>query len=426
MPKTDKLLLTARHAAAAVPIRIVSSAQCDAELGQLPPGQRNWAKSQGFTGALGRSVALPGDDGNIALVLYGAGSDPDGPDPFALGALSSSLPDGKYVLSDCPVDTHLVALAWLLDAYRFDRYRDVSTPAAALVCPQGVDRAEILRIAGAVRLTRDLINTPTSDMGPAELEQAARKLARQHKAKINVVAGKVLERDFPMIHAVGRASASPPRLIDLTWGPARGKKVTLVGKGVCFDTGGLDIKPAAGMLLMKKDMGGAANVLGLADMIMSAGLPVRLRVLIPAVENSISANACRPSDILYSRKGLTVEIGNTDAEGRLVLADALALADEQKPDLLIDMATLTGAARVALGPDLPPFYCDDDDLASAIAEHAVEEADPLWRLPFWNAYETMLDSKVADINNVGGGGFAGSITAGLFLRRFVDEASHYV
>ncbi|NNE23443.1 MAG: leucyl aminopeptidase family protein [Rhizobiales bacterium] len=426
MPQFDKLLLATRNADKAIPICFVNSAELPSVLDTLPPARRKWIKVQGFTGASLQTVILPEDDGTIASVLVGAGDDPAGLDPFAIGALSSQLPAGSYVLDNCPAEARLVALGWLLDAYRFDRYRSVTAPGAALVCPQGVNRTEILRIAGAVKLTRDLINTPTSDMGPAELEKAARDLAKANKASVRVTSGKTLEKDFPMIHAVGRASSSPPRLIDISWGPARAKKVTLVGKGVCFDTGGLDIKPSAGMLLMKKDMGGAANVLGLASMIMSARLRVRLRVLIPAVENSISANAFRPSDVLRSRQGLTVEIGNTDAEGRLVLADALALADAEKPDLIIDMATLTGAARAALGPDLPPFYCDDDELASAIEKHAAAEADPLWRLPFWDGYESMLDSKVADINNVGGGGFAGSITAGLFLRRFVSKASNYV
>ncbi|MGI9462768.1 MAG: leucyl aminopeptidase family protein [Aestuariivirgaceae bacterium] len=426
MPPLDKLLLTSRSSSKAVPISFVSVGKLPAALHAMAPSRRKWTKAQGFTAAPLQTVTVPGNDGAIASVLVGTGELPDEIDPFAIGALSSKLPAGKYVLKGCPADDRVVALGWLLDAYRFDRYRDVHAPDAALVCPQGVDRNDVLRMADAVKLNRDLINTPTSDMGPAELEKAARELAKVHKAKVRVTLGKVLERNFPMIHAVGRASSSPPRLIDLSWGPARAKKVTLVGKGVCFDTGGLDIKGATGMLLMKKDMGGAANVLGLAAMIMSAKLPIRLRVLIPAVENSISANAFRPSDVLRSRKGLTVEIGNTDAEGRLVLADALTLADKETPDLLIDMATLTGAARVALGPDLPPFYCDDDKLAVTIAEHAVKEADPLWRLPFWDAYEAMLDSKVADINNVGGGGFAGSITAGLFLRRFVERTTHYV
>jgi leucyl aminopeptidase len=263
-------------------------------------------------------------------------------------------------------------------------------------------------------------------MGPDELEQAARTLARAHKAKISVISGKALERGFPMIHAVGKASPRAPRLIDLSWGPAGAARITLVGKGVCFDTGGLDIKPASGMALMKKDMGGAATVLGLAQMIMAAKLRVRLRVLIPAVENAIAGNAFRPGDVLKSRKGITVEIGNTDAEGRLVLGDALALADEDRPDLLVDMATLTGAARVALGPDLPPFYTDDDALAEAIATAGRDVYDPVWRLPFWQPYNRLFESAVADMNNSGDSGFAGSITAALFLKRFVEKAKAYV
>jgi leucyl aminopeptidase len=263
-------------------------------------------------------------------------------------------------------------------------------------------------------------------MGPDALEAAVRALAARHKAKVEVVKGDaLLEKNFPMIHAVGRASSEAPRLIDMRWGPKGAPKVTLVGKGVCFDTGGLDIKPASGMLIMKKDMGGAANVLGLASMIMDAKLVIRLRVLIPAVENAISGNAFRPGDILPSRKGLTVEIGNTDAEGRLVLADALALADEQEPQLLIDMATLTGAARVALGPDLPPFYTDDDALAGEVAAAAIAVEDPLWRMPLWRPYEAKLTSKIADINNVTTDGFAGSVTAALFLRRFVEKAASW-
>jgi leucyl aminopeptidase len=294
------------------------------------------------------------------------------------------------------------------------------------VCPKGVDREAVLRAARASWMVRDLVNTPASDMGPDELEQAARAVARAYKAKLRVVSGKALEKGFPMIHAVGKASPRSPRLIDFSWGPARAPKVTLVGKGVCFDTGGLDIKPASGMALMKKDMGGAANVLGLAQMIMAANLKVRLRVLIPAVENSIAGNAFRPGDVLTSRKGITVEIGNTDAEGRLVLGDALALADEEQPDLLIDMATLTGAARVALGPDLPPFYTDDEALAEAIAKAGREVNDPVWRLPFWQPYTRLFDSSVADMNNAGDSGFAGSITAALFLKRFVERAKAYV
>ena len=293
-------------------------------------------------------------------------------------------------------------------------------------CPKGVDYTEALNAAKTTWLIRDLVNTPASDMGPDELEAAARSLAKSFKAQFKVIRGAALKRNFPMIHEVGKASPRAPRLIDFVWGNSGAPKITLVGKGVCFDTGGLDIKPSSGMLLMKKDMGGAANVLGLAHMIMAAKLPVRLRVLIPAVENSIAGNAFRPGDILRSRKGITVEIGNTDAEGRLVLGDALALADEETPDLLIDMATLTGAARVALGPDLPPFYTDDDAVAVAIAGAAKTENDPLWRMPLWEPYARLFESPISDMNNSGESGFAGSITAALFLKRFVDRAKCYV
>ncbi|TIV51932.1 MAG: leucyl aminopeptidase family protein, partial [Mesorhizobium sp.] len=316
----------------------------------------------------------------------------------------------------------LAALALVLGGYVFTRYGRKPGKALRFALPSGADGAHVRRIAEGVFLARDLVNTPTSDMGPAELEEAARTLAAAHGADISVIAGDdLLARNFPMIHAVGRASTGAPRLIDMTWGPGDAPKVTLVGKGVCFDTGGLDIKPSSGMLLMKKDMGGAANVLGLASMIMAAKLDVRLRVLIPAVENSIAGDAFRPGDVLRSRKGITVEIGNTDAEGRLVLADALSLADEERPALLIDMATLTGAARVALGPDLPPFYTGDEALASDLAAASLAVEDPLWRMPLWRPYDAKLSSKVADINNVTTDGFAGSITAALFLKRFVEK-----
>jgi leucyl aminopeptidase len=279
----------------------------------------------------------------------------------------------------------------------------------------------------AAMLARDLINTPSNDMGPQELAQAAQELATRFGASFSCIVGDELPRqNFPLIHAVGMASPRAPRLIDITWGDPSHPKVTLVGKGVCFDTGGLDLKPSSGMLIMKKDMGGAANVLAAALMVMDAKLKVRLRVLIPAVENAVAGNAFRPLDIFTSRKGLTVEIGNTDAEGRLVLADALALADEEKPDLLVDLGTLTGAARVALGPDLPPFYTNDETLALDIARLAQQENDPLWRLPLWPAYDVWLDSKVADLNNAPSGGFAGSITCALFLQRFVGAAKSWL
>ncbi|RUV51580.1 leucyl aminopeptidase family protein, partial [Mesorhizobium sp. M7A.F.Ca.MR.228.00.0.0] len=340
----------------------------------------------------------------------------------AFGALSKALPEGDWHFASAPAEPDLAATALLLGGYVFTRYGKKPGKALRFGLPAGVDAGRVGRIADGVFLTRDLVNTPTSDMGPEDLEQAVRTLAARHKAEVSVVKGDdLLDRNFPMIHAVGRASAGAPRLIDMRWGQQGAPKVTLVGKGVCFDTGGLDIKPSSGMLLMKKDMGGAANVLGLASMIMAAGLNVRLRVLIPAVENSIAGNAFRPGDVLASRKGITVEIGNTDAEGRLVLADALALADEEEPQLLVDMATLTGAARVALGPDLPPFYTSDEALASDLAAASVAVEDPLWRMPLWRPYDAKLSSKIADINNVTSDGFAGSITAALFLKRFVEK-----
>ena len=289
--------------------------------------------------------------------------------------------------------------------------------------PDGVDGDDLSRIAEGVALCRDLINTPSNDMGPDELEEAARKLAAQHGAEFDVTRGNALAKEFPLIHAVGGGSTRAPRLIDFTWGKASDPKITLVGKGVCFDTGGLDIKSDTGMLNMKKDMGGAATALALAPMIMARKLKVRLRVLIPAVENSISGTSFRPRDIYTSRKGISVEIGNTDAEGRLILADALALADEEKPALIVDFATLTGAARVALGPDVPAAFTDDDALAAEFARFAASENDPVWRLPLWRPYEQMLDSKVADLNNVSSGGQGGAITAALFLRRFVTAKS---
>ena len=371
---------------------------------------------------------MPGDDGAIACVLFGLGAaDTVRGNPLVAGKLPTVLPAGTYRYEYADEDLKTATLAWLLGAYSFDQYRTKPRATRSLVAADTAENADIRRIAEGVYLARDLVNTPSNDMGPDELEAVVRRLARANKAKVQVTKGEgLLTKNFPMIHAVGRASDRVPRLIDMTWGRAGDPRITLVGKGVCFDTGGLNIKPGNSMALMKKDMGGAANVLGLASMIMSAGLKIRLRVLIPAVENSISANAFRPGDVLPSRKGMTVEIGNTDAEGRLVLGDALAYADEESPELIVDMATLTGAARVALGPDLPPFYTDDETLAGEIAAHAAGVKDPLWRMPFWSPYDKLLDSKVADINHITDGGMAGSVTAALFLRRFVEQAQSYV
>ena len=391
----------------------------------LPPAALAFADASGFKGEPGALLVLPDADGSIAGVLFGV--EPAPRDPLSFGKLATSLPSGDYAIAHPPANPRLAALGFLLGAYRFTRYRARNGNKPRLVLPDGVDETYLRRTAEAITLTRDLVNTPSNDMGPAELEQTVRALAARFEASVTVTSGEdLLAANFPMVHAVGRASPRTPRLIDMVWGDAAAPKVTLVGKGVCFDTGGLDIKPPSGMLIMKKDMGGAANAIGLAQMIMARGLPVRLRLVIPAVENAIDGSAFRPGDILASRKGLSVEIGNTDAEGRLVLGDALSLADEEAPDLLIDFATLTGAARVALGPQLPPAYTDDDTLAADLARFATEEADPSWRLPLWKAYGSMLDSPIADINNAPGSGFAGSITAALFLQRFVERAGAWL
>ncbi|RRI06376.1 leucyl aminopeptidase family protein [Mesorhizobium tamadayense] len=402
---------------AALPIYLVGKDGLDAS--GLPPSAIAWAGANGFSGEAGRTLVLPADGGALAGALFGTG---DGGSQLAVGALARSLPAGEWHFAQDLPAPDLAALALVLGGYVFTRYGKKPGKALRFVLPSGADEAHVRRIAEGIFLTRDLVNTPTSDMGPDELEEAVQILAATHGADIFVIKGDdLLARNFPMIHAVGRASADAPRLIDMTWGPGDAPKVTLVGKGVCFDTGGLDVKPSSGMLLMKKDMGGAANVLGLASIIMAAQLNVRLRVLIPAVENSIAGNAFRPGDVLRSRKGITVEIGNTDAEGRLVLADALALADEERPALLFDMATLTGAARVALGPDLSPFYTGDEALAADLAAASLAVEDPLWRMPLWRPYDAKLSSKIADINNVTTDGFAGSITAALFLKRFVEK-----
>ncbi|MEL6465865.1 MAG: leucyl aminopeptidase family protein [Pseudomonadota bacterium] len=392
-------------------------------LSEQPDDVRNWANANGFGGAIGQALLLP--EGRHAVIGYGTETSRRR-GRFAVAAAASKLPAGTYrLMADLPLDVlETEALGWLLAGYRFDRYKDQSAMGARLVAPEGIDRDRVEAIAAGEALTRTLINTPAADMGPPDLEQAVRDLGDRFDASVIVTTGSdLLAQNFPLIHAVGRAADRAPRLIDLRWGD-RGPKLTLVGKGVCFDTGGLNLKPGASIGLMKKDMGGSAAVLGLAQMIMATNLPLQLRVLIPAVENSVSANAFRPQDILTSRKGLTVEINNTDAEGRLVLADALALADEDSPDLVISMATLTGAARVAVGPDLAPYYTDDNTLVMALEDASARIADPVWRLPFHTPYEAMIEPGIADLDNAPKGGFAGSITAALFLRRFVDTASY--
>jgi len=390
----------------------------------IGPSAARFAAACGFAPKAGRVQCLPDADGGLAGVLFGlAERGAKGRDPMAPGALASVLPEGVYRFANAPHEPELAALAFLLALYRFERYHAEGAPRPRLIAPAGVDAARLERIAEAVAFGRDLVNTPANDLGPDTLEREAARLAEEFDAGLEVTRGRALiERGLPLIHAVGRASAEAPRLVDFVWGRADAPKVTLVGKGVAFDSGGLDIKPSSGMQLMKKDMGGAAAAFCLARLIMQSGLDVRLRALIPIVENAISADSMRPGDVLRSRKGLTVEIGNTDAEGRLILADALALADEEAPELVIDFATLTGAARVALGPDLPPYYTDDEGLAAEIASAAARVADPLWRMPLWRPYETMLESPIADLDNSGSGGFAGSVAAALFLARFVVAA----
>jgi leucyl aminopeptidase len=397
----------------------------DASLDALPLSaeQRTWVAGVGFKGTAKQQVLVPGADGRVAGVLFGVGDgvagEPSGTSELLFGQLAQSLPAGSYRLAQDPRDPTLAAIAWGLGAYRYARYKtkkNGAAPAASLRLPTGADRDLALNTIEAVRLGRDLINTPASDLGPADIEEAARAMAAHYGAHIEVIVGdELLTRNFPMIHAVGRASPRAPRLIDMSWGRADAPKVTLVGKGITFDTGGLDIKPSSAMLLMKKDMGGAAAALTLAQMIMGQKLDVRLRVLIPTAENSISGDAFRPGDVLTSRAGTTVEIGNTDAEGRLVLADAIALADEEAPRSMFVFATLTGAARVALGPDLPAMFTNDDAFAAEMVATSASIGDPVWRLPLWSGYDAKLESPVADMNNVWEAPFAGSITAALFL-----------
>jgi leucyl aminopeptidase len=414
--------------ASAIPITFVSKSTWEAVRAELPPVARQFAGANAFAAKPGACLVLPAADGTISQVLFGLEEkDAKSRDPFRPGALPTLLPAGVYRFANAPHDARLAALAFALGSYRFGRYRKAEASEVRLVPPDGVDIADIARMADAAMLARDLINTPSNDMGPAELAAAATDIAARFGASFNCIAGDdLIRQNLPLIHAVGRASTRAPRLIDFVWGDPAHPKVTLVGKGVCFDTGGLDLKPSSSMLTMKKDMGGAATVLALAQMVMDARLKVRLRVLIPAVENSVAGNAFRPLDVFPSRKGLTVEIGNTDAEGRLILADALALADEEKPQLLIDMGTLTGAARVALGPELPPFYTSDDTLAEGLAHFARQENDPLWRMPLWAPYDGWLDSKTANLSNVASGTFAGSITCALFLQRFVEHARSWL
>ncbi|MGR3617245.1 MAG: leucyl aminopeptidase family protein [Paracoccaceae bacterium] len=411
----------------AIALHVIESEELDDFIKGQSKRAAEWINANEFKAHAGQVLLIPSADGQPEMALAGYGSASNrARRRFTLAGAAAQLPEGNYRIVSAPSGANLSneALGWLLSGYVFDRYKSKHGMSAKLIAPDGVEAHRIETLANAESLTRDLINTPAADMGPDELEQATRDLAGQYDATVNVIAGDaLLEQNLPMIHAVGRASTRAPRLIDMRWGSA-GPTLTLVGKGVCFDTGGLNLKPGGSMGLMKKDMGGAANVIGLAKMIMALKLPIRLRVLIPAVENSVSGSAMRPGDILTSRKGLTVEINNTDAEGRLVLADALALGAEDKPDLMISMATLTGAARVAVGPDIAPYFTDNDAFSAALVDAAKKSADPVWRMPFHQPYEAMIEPAIADLDNAPGGGMAGAITAALFLRRFAGDTRY--
>ena len=411
--------------APAIPIQPIAKERVPAWLEDQTDAVAAWVGAVEFKAKGGEICLVPGPGGDLEMVLVGLS---DERELWDFGGLAKKLPSGRYVLSamDDRQAATKAAIAWALGAYQYDRYRETPSIDAQLIWPEACGRAQVERAVSATTLVRDLINTPADDLGPSELADAAGDLAAAHGAKFSVIAGDdLIAAGYPAIYAVGRASDDAPRLIDMAWGKSELPKVTLVGKGVCFDTGGLDIKSATGMKLMKKDMGGAAHVLGLAKMIMMAEMPVRLRVLIPAVENNIAGNALRPLDVVNTRNGKTIEIGHTDAEGRVILADALSEAASETPEVLIDFATLTGAARVALGTDLPALFCTDDDFADALLASGRRVEDPLWRLPLWLGYRKQIDGKVADLTNAPEGGFGGAITAALFLQEFTGSATNW-
>ncbi|HXL97835.1 MAG TPA: leucyl aminopeptidase family protein [Steroidobacteraceae bacterium] len=426
-------LLSSHSAIASVPLWLVTDSGIAALLQSLPPSQSAWARAQGYAAERHRLLLLPAGDGGLAGALWGLGALP-GSDELSLwdaAPLPERLPAGNFRMATAlaPFAATQFALGWLLGSYRLSRYRGTPPkPAAvnALIAPPGADVTYAQATAQALGFARDLINAPANQLGPEELAAAALALAARYGGASLVHSGESLTRDYPLIAAVGAGSSRAPRLIDCRWRRPSAPRVTLVGKGVCFDSGGLDLKPSASMLLMKKDMGGAACALGLAQLLLELDAPIELRLLIPAVENSVSGNAYRPGDVWRSRKGLTVEIGNTDAEGRLVLADALADADDEKPDLLIDLATLTGAARTALGPDLPALFSPDEALSLQLTELGRAHADPVWPLPLWQGYDDELSSRVADLNNVSATPFAGAIMAALFLKRFVTATPNWL
>jgi leucyl aminopeptidase len=402
-------------------LHLVAKDGVDRWLKAQPARVRAAASAQGFEAKPNQMVILPGDRDHWSAAIGIA--DPEAPGPWDLARAAESLPEGRYRLHEASPGQ--AALGWLLGQYSFDRYKAPPSPKGPRVLLTGEPARieEAVALAQATALVRDLVNTPAGDLGPAEIEAAVRAVGEPSGATVTVVSGAALDEGYPMVAAVGRAAidARAPRLIELEWGDRRHPRLAIVGKGVCFDSGGLDIKPSSGMRLMKKDMGGAAHALALAQLVMRFNLPVRLHLLVPAVENAVSGAAFRPGDVLRSRKGLTVEIGNTDAEGRLILGDALAKAVEGEPELILDFATLTGAARVALGPDLPALFANDDSLASALLESGTEVADPLWRMPLWSDYDEMFASDIADFGNAAEGGFAGAVTAALFLKKFVPD-----
>jgi len=432
-PDFDKIYLTQDEAEGEhgriVPISVLSESGYGMWKKDQPEPVSAWLGANTFKAKAGDVLLLPANDGSLARVLLGVGKGPASL-PYITGALPPALPGGVYRFDEPgELPPELAALGWAAGHYQFSLYKSNGTAKSPprLVMPDGVDAAALRSLIEGVFMVRDLVNMPANDMGPDALERAAKQLADQHRGTFSAVRGDdLLDQNFPLVHAVGRAADQAPRLIDLRFERTGAPKVTLVGKGVCFDTGGLNLKPDSAMSLMKKDMGGAAHVLGLAHMILCAGLAISLRVIVPAVENSVSGSSFRPGDVYSSRKKLTVEIGNTDAEGRLILADALALADEDNPDLIIDMATLTGAARTALGPDLPPFYTASRDLADALARHADAKVDPVWRLPLWPGYDDWLDSAIASTNHIANLPFAGSVIAALFLKKFISDPERWL
>ncbi|MDR7298581.1 leucyl aminopeptidase [Pelomonas aquatica] len=412
--------------AKATPITVVDRAAFQALAPSLPESTRAWLATVGFVGAADSHALVPGADGRLARVFAGIGHVAH---PFALSSLPLALPAGEYRLDDTglALQAEAAAMSWELGGYRFDLYKPAKREPATLWLAAGADAERGLALAAAIAATRDLVNTPAEHMGPAELAGAAKALAAQYGAKYSEVVGDaLLKKNFPSIHAVGRASTRSPRLIEVNWGNPKHPRLALVGKGVCFDSGGLNIKPGEGMRQMKKDMGGAANALGLATLIMAFKLPVRLQLLIPAVENSIAGNAYRPGDIIRTRKGLHIEIGNTDAEGRVILCDALAYAAEGEPDLVIDLATLTGAARVALGAQLPALFAKHMDTARDLVDLGLKLDDPLWHMPLWAPYHAGIESTIGDIVNTGKSPLAGAINAALFLEDFLPAQQDWL